>query len=193
MRRRTVDFNKVILPLILLLAVACLLTAPKSAKSAPAGASPTTAKKHAQGKPSLPSEPLQRCAARALRGDFGKLAPWQREGYTQALKSHRHVKLWLTQYYPSEGPDSRCTASGVPVSLRVASANLIPRYSFVWTEQPARLRQVLDTGARRNDRIAKRRGCYAWMDEWIPRKCWRGHDTRIGAAVLIPARCNGGE
>lgn len=129
---------------------------------------------------------LQACARKALSpGDPYHLKPWQRKGYTQALGTHRHVRLWLTQFYPSEGRDSRHTCSGAPVSLRVMAANRMPIGSYVWVAEPARLRQVLDRGSHRNDRIADRHGCYAWGDEWIPCCHWRGLDTRIVDAVLI--------
>jgi len=34
----------------------------------------------------LPSDPFQRCAMRALRGDFGPLKPWQEEAYRLGLE-----------------------------------------------------------------------------------------------------------
>jgi len=81
------------------------------------------------------------------------------------------VRVWATTYYPEEGfPRGARTASGYGCSERVAAANLIPRYAFVWTPATG-IRQVLDTGARRNDAIAQRRyGAEFWVDFWEPRR-----------------------
>lgn len=120
----------------------------------------------------LPDEPFARCAVKALRGDYGQLAEWQRVGYARGLEVGAvPVRVWATTYYPEEGfPRGARTASGYGCSERVAAANLIPRYAFVWTPATG-IRQVLDTGARRNDAVAQRRyGAECWVDFWEPRR-----------------------
>ena len=122
--------------------------------------------------PDLPTDPLQRVAAKALRGDYGKLAEWQVIGYQQALR-HGGVRkrIWLTTYYPEEGfrRGQPCRWWDRGCSERVAAANELPAYAFVYIEGVG-LRQVLDTGAARNDIIARRKGAEHWIDIWEARK-----------------------
>jgi len=120
--------------------------------------------------PELPDDPAQRAAVKALRGDSGKLKPWQAKGYTLILTTGAKADrtLVLTQYNGDEpdgiwdGHDARCT-------LRTAASNKIRQYSFVWTER-SNIRQVLDTGAHSNDSKAREvagRGA-VWVDIWYP-------------------------
>lgn len=119
----------------------------------------------------LPQDPFRRCATKALRGDYGPLQEWQRVGYQRGLeKGATPLPVWVTTYYPEEGfARGEATASGYGCSERVAAANLLPRWCFVWLPSVG-LRQVLDCGARANDRVAQRRGAACWVDLWEPRR-----------------------
>ncbi len=126
--------------------------------------------------PTLPLDPLQRCAAKVERGDFdATLKPWQRDAYRLAVERGATVsgQAWVTCYGPNEGRQGRVTASGTPVSNRVAAANKIKRGSYVWIAQTrgggATMRQILDCGSKRNDRIARDKGARLWIDLWVPR------------------------
>ena len=115
--------------------------------------------------PDLPDDPAQRAATKALRGDHGTLKPWQREGYTLILGTGATASrtLILTQYNGNE-PDGRRDRYGNPCTLRTCASNRLPRHAYVWTER-SNLRQVLDCGARSNDRRAARMGG-TWVDVW---------------------------
>jgi len=138
----------------------------------------------------LPADPLQRCATKALRGDFGTLKPWQIIGYNLALTGKTTVKLaWLTTYYPQEGFwRGKGCRWGIGTSERVAAANLLPAKTYVWISSPPHLRQVWDTGAKWNDRVARRKGAALWCDLWVPYPGWKGIDTRVCPVfILMPA------
>lgn len=117
--------------------------------------------------PDLPSDPFQRTATKALRGDYGKLQRWQHEGYSRGLRDGVTASrtLVLTQYNGREASGKR-DRHGNPCTLRTCASNLIPENSYIWTERTG-LRQVLDTGARSNDGIARRKGGI-WCDIWYP-------------------------
>ncbi|HOQ98187.1 MAG TPA: hypothetical protein PLJ35_05145 [Anaerolineae bacterium] len=138
----------------------------------------------------LPTDPLQRCATKALAGHFGKLAPWQAAGYTLALGGKTSVKLaWITTYYPQEGFwRGKGCRWGIGTSERVAAANLLPAKTYLWITNPPHLRQVWDTGAKWNDRVARRKGADLWVDLWVPRPGWRGLDTRVAEVVVLSRR-----
>jgi hypothetical protein len=56
--------------------------------------------------PTPPQTPAQRVAAKALAGQYGKLAPWQQQGYTRLLAgevTHRG-HAYLTSYGPWDPP-----------------------------------------------------------------------------------------
>jgi hypothetical protein len=116
----------------------------------------------------LPQEPAQRTATLALQGRYGALSSWQREGYTLILQRGATVQgtAWVTHYWAAEGPDGRVDCYGNRCTLRTAAANLLPRKAYVWVSNPCQIRQVLDCGARRNDRIAQRKGADVWIDLW---------------------------
>lgn len=156
------------------------------------------------------SELFVLCANKALAGDFGKLADWQRKGYEAGLCRHRVKMCFLTQYYPQENKAFRRKKDGgnccrwwdAGCSERVIAANRLPAYSFVWIARPAMMRQVLDTGAAYNDRVARAdpaewvtfpgggawgKGADLWADLWVPRPGWRGLDTMTCNVVTIPA------
>jgi hypothetical protein len=130
------------------------------------------------------------CANKALVGDFGKLHPWQEQGYRNGLAKHKVRHVWQTVYFPSEGfPRGQGCRWGIGVSERVVAANRLPAKSFIWIANPAMLRQVWDTGAKRNDRVAEHRGAALWVDIWIPYLGYKGlkNDCYLRDAVLIPA------
>lgn len=140
----------------------------------------------------LPADPALRCATKALRGDYGPLQEWQRVGYTQFL-THGPTwrRVWGTTYYPAEGfrRGQVCRWWGAGCSERVVAANRLPARSWVWCAE-AGLRQVLDTGSPRNDRVADRRGLDLWVDWWEPRRGQTfGDDCVWGMRVATaPAR-----
>jgi hypothetical protein len=126
----------------------------------------------------LPPDPLQRCAVRALAGDYGPLKPWQEAGYRQALAfgTTVHGRAWVTGYYPWEcmrtdprtGKRVLCnTRSGRKPTLRSAAVryDAFNRYVFkyCWTGAYG-LRVVEDSGANSNTRHAKHKGADVWLD-----------------------------
>jgi len=137
----------------------------------------------------LPIDPAMRCAVKALRGDYGELAEWQERGYIAAISCGVDWRrAWATQYYPSEGfPRGQACSTGYPVDERVAAANELPAYAWVWSNTTG-LRQVLDCGARRNDRVARRKGADLWIDFWVPRAGEWGWETKIIDVAVIQPR-----
>jgi len=112
----------------------------------------------------LPKDPFQRTAIRALRGDFGKLQEWQREGYQRGLDQGATATYrFHATYYKLQGHGR----SEEPVSTRMAASNRLPQWSWVWLPNVG-IRQVLDTGAKWNDTLADRAGCDSWCDLWFP-------------------------
>ena len=138
----------------------------------------------------LPRDPFQRCAIRALRGDFGKLAEWQRRGYARglALGVTCNTRVWLTGYYATEGRQGQTDRRGRPCTRRTAAANLVSENAWVWCEAAAELRQVRDCGAHRNDAVARRKGARLWIDYWYryPRRSPFGGSCITRAAVAPP-------
>ena len=139
----------------------------------------------------LPSDPFQRTAVKALRGDFGKLKPWQVSGYKAGLTAGVTVQglAWVTSYYPQEGfYRGKGTRSRVGVSERSAAVSRATwaqrRGMYVWTAAYG-IRIIEDSGATSNDRVARRKGADTWVDKWFPRPMnrnpvtlyamWRGH------------------
>jgi hypothetical protein len=134
----------------------------------------------------LPSCPAQRAAVKAMRGDFGPLAEWQRVAYRLAYDSAcKPLTAWLTQYYPSEGYDRGETcASGYGCSERVAAATSLPLYSLIYIPGVG-VRQVLDTGASFNDPVARRKGADLWVDVWVAQVGDFGFVTDIREIYVI--------
>jgi hypothetical protein len=134
--------------------------------------------------PDLPADPFQRTATRALRGDYGKLARWQRAGYAAGLQQGVTASrcLVLTQYNGHEA-SGKWDGHEHPCTMRTAAANRIPQYAWVWTERTG-LRQVLDTGARANDRVARSKGG-TWVDIWYPTA---RHAREAGVDGWMPTR-----
>lgn len=132
----------------------------------------------------LPADPFQRCAVKALRGDYGTLADWQRRGYQAGLAAGVTVQgtATVTTYYPQEGfPRGQATRSGAGVCEKHAAClrREWPRLrgSYVWvqptTNSQGRLvggiRQIMDTGANSNhSRFGTRMGSDRWLDYWYP-------------------------
>jgi len=98
----------------------------------------------------LPDDPFRRCAVKALRGDYGTLADWQRQAYEWGLARGLRVppenRAKVTSYGPWE-PCGKYTASGEAVSLRWVSVDPkhVPLGTLIWT--PWGLRYAMDTGA----------------------------------------------
>lgn len=124
---------------------------------------------HAPPAPAMPTDPLQRCATRAMRGEFGPLTAWQASWYAQALVTQpTSRRVWLTQYGPWEGYGGD--------DYHVA-ANVLPRGTVVWLSKPGQLRVVTNRGARSNDRHARSHSCAYWMDLWTRYRGQYGLDT----------------
>ena len=105
---------------------------------------------------------------KALRGDFGKLAPWQVEGY-KVIAEHRAVRklAWITHYATGEPEVGTLTASGRRVESGRTLAMLdVPFGTFVLLDLPSgfTLRQVWDRGSRANLPRARRKGAQTWCD-----------------------------
>lgn len=135
--------------------------------------------------PELPSDPGQRCAVKALRGDYGSLSCWQRAGYTAIATGGRPRALVLTAYYGTE-PSGRYDGHDQRCSMRTCASNRLPQYAWLWTPQSG-LRQVLDTGSPSNDRTARMLGG-TWVDVWWPRRGQAGVDGWVVARGTVAAR-----
>jgi len=111
----------------------------------------------------LPADVVYRqVATKALDGRFGPLEPWQRQGYEKLLrlcssatnnrKGITRKMAWITVYNEHDKGCNRWTASGREVSHRVAAMIDKPWGTWVLVDLPEgyQLRQVFDTGSRRN-------------------------------------------
>ena len=115
----------------------------------------------------------QRVAERALAEDFGELEWWQEQGYQKLLDADPEKKLaWVTCYTAGEPGVNHTTASGMPVSLRVAAMLDVPFGSYVLIDLPKgfELRQCFDRGSRANRRRARSKGADVWVDRYIPHR-----------------------
>jgi hypothetical protein len=100
--------------------------------------------------PELPDDPCQRCAVKALRGDYGKLPGWKRDAYQWGIDNNITCKgkAKVTSYGPWESIamwGGGKTASGSSVNTKGCAAN--PELKFgtlLWT--PYGLRYVTDRG-----------------------------------------------
>ena len=135
------------------------------------------------------ADPLQACAAKALRGDFGTIPNWKLKVYQKVAAQGLTAqgKAWVTSYYPSEGfPRGQHTRSGIGVSERSAAVYRRDwkrlRGCYVWTAAYG-LRVVEDTGANSNHRHAIRNNADIWLDYWFPRPM-RGNP--VTAYAFIP-------
>ena len=98
----------------------------------------------------LPEDPCQRCAVKALRGDYNPLRTWQRYVYQYILDHNITVQGYakLTGYgyhYESERGQNEWTSCGSHVHTAGCSANPeIPLGTLIWT--PYGVRYVNDRG-----------------------------------------------
>ena len=121
----------------------------------------------------LPEDPVERVAAKALRGDYGKLEPFQKAGYTKLSKGqYKTHRVWLTAYSASEGKQGEVDARGRRCTIETLACNKFPLGTVVFVPSESRMRRVLDRGAKSNDRIAKRKGAAFWADRWMPGPRW---------------------
>ena len=131
----------------------------------------------------LPDNPMEACAIRALRGDFGKLAEWQRVGFSRLLENGARRRVaWITHYWTGEPGVNSTTASSRRVETGRTAAMLEPRSgmpygTFVLVDLPAgyQLRQVWDTGSKRNAGRAQRKGAHTWIDLYMPGRTGATH------------------
>jgi len=116
----------------------------------------------------LPSDPFQRCATKALRGDFPGAPAWKLDVYARGLAlGVRTEHTFLVTAYLGTEPDGRVDRRGNRCTWKTAASNRIPYGMHVWTEQWG-IRQIRDCGAKSNDRKADRAGCTSWLDIWFP-------------------------
>ncbi len=146
------------------------------------------------------TDPFKICATKVLRGDYGKVNPKVLAAYRRGLEQGKRVKgnVFLTCYWDAEGRDSRWDCRGRRCGDLHLAANRLPLDTWVWVQWPllatdkhtgkqyiigykSQMRQVLDRGAKRNDRVADRKGC----DLWIDRHTSRPYPTRIGKYAVI--------
>jgi len=113
------------------------------------------------------ADPFRRVALKARAGMFEGAPAWKLAAYERGLAQGATTskRLLLTAYLGTEW-DGKRDRYGNHCTLRHVAANRLPRKSYVWTRYG--LRQVLDCGAKSNDRKADRRGCDAWADYWYP-------------------------
>lgn len=109
----------------------------------------------------LPADPFQRTAVRALRGDYGRLQQWQRDGYSKALEG-RGITCSGYAYLTSYGPWEPAYMSGGPYAADGARLNEtmcaadrgLPFGCLVWAD--GSLRIVRDRGGAVTVSAAKR-------------------------------------
>ena len=130
----------------------------------------------------------QAVAHKALAGEFGELEWWQRKGYEEiaAGAEAKRYTAWVTCYSHTDPGCNRTTASGMPVSMRVAAMLDQPWGTFVLIHLPGgfELRQVYDTGSRKNRHRAQhpprdkrgrlvRQPADVWLDRYLPHRSLR--------------------
>ena len=101
--------------------------------------------------PLLPDDPVQRCATKALRGDYPILKPWQRDAYEWVLAKgvtccgKAKVTSYGKNWESAAMAGGRWTASGSHVHIAGCAANPeIPFGTLIWTSYG--LRYVTDRG-----------------------------------------------
>lgn len=191
-RRRRLRLVYVLLAVAL---VALILTArcegPGASAASERGQAPPQSSEAVSEAHSLPTDAFRRCATKALRGDYGELAPWQAVGYARGLEiGATTARVWTTSFFPAEGfPRGAETRWGYGCSERVVACNRLPARTFVWTQQSG-IRQVLDTGARSNDARAERLGADMWMDVWEEHEgdVWGDENGGVRTVWIVPRR-----
>jgi len=137
----------------------------------------------------LPDDPVQRIATKVLRGDCPS-EQWQRQGYEKLLRvTPTEYQAWITNYSHTDPGCNRVTASGRKVSQRVAAMIDQPWATWVLIDLPEgyELRQVFDTGSRRNIWRAQnpprdkhgglvRLPAETWVDRYLP---YRSFDSWV--------------
>lgn len=154
---------------------------------------------------SLPCDPVQRVATKALTEAYGVLEPWQREGYELCLAQDARIagRALVTHYGPPRFKRGARVRYGIRLSERVVAAIMVDRtrreglvpnrilwsgdYVLVRLSRGWELRQVLDTGAMSNWGKARRKGCTLWLDRWT------GHQAtkqRTWQCDFVPIRAH---
>lgn len=134
----------------------------------------------------LPADLLQRCARKALRGDFGKVPAWKLAIYQRVLNKGLTIqgRAKRTNYCP-QCSGTHC-ADGSPVRRGICAASRnIPMHSIIWLATDGLLK-VCDRGGwvRVGGRYT-RRGETANFDVWVPDcpgGCWTGPGTKRNVA-----------
>lgn len=129
----------------------------------------------------LPDDPLQRASAKALRGDFGPLQPWQRQWYERVQGAEiapvtvnaTQYGLWDPQRYKGDTYHIAC--------------NVLPRGTVVWLEATGMLHVVTNRGASSNDRTARGKPWYAayWIDVWTKYRGQYGWERRNSRMYVL--------
>lgn len=163
--------------------------------------------------PETTPPPISECVLLAFHEDACRqltkpgLPDWQRVALTNALSYPQAVKVrraFITYYCPpafKRGAGCRWWGRASKrdrtkgCSERVVGANLLTPYSFVWvgTSKPngtvqGEIRQVLDTGADYNDRIAETKGADLWLDYWVPTAKQGRRYEGVKYVISIPRR-----
>jgi hypothetical protein len=133
-------------------------------------------------------DPVQRCAAKALAGEYGELQDWQRCAYQYVLDQGVTVpeanRAKLTSYGPWE-PCGTHTYSGdrVTTAMCAVDKSQIPLGTLVWTAWG--LRYAMDTGGAVKSRWPYiRRGENAVIDYYT----MRGVETERAQPWVIVKR-----
>jgi len=132
------------------------------------------AKAHA----ALPADPVQRVAAKALRGDYEELEAWQHKAYTYALAQNAQVSgvAWLTHYTPWEGfYRGNAVRWGQGCSERIAAAIMIDRAWYKGLPTDKRDRPGLDLSRQ------------VWTGDYILTKLPTGWQVRRGQPLSVAA------
>lgn len=139
--------------------------------------------------PDLPTDPLQRVAQKALRGDFGVIPAWKLAIYRKVVeKGLTAEKVAKRTSYCRKCAGTRCAdGSRVRRGICAASPN-IPMHSVIWLASDGLLK-VCDRGGLVQVGRARWRGKWynctkgnetANFDVWKPRcvgHCWTGPGT----------------
>ena len=150
------------------------------------------------GQTPLPDDPLQRCATKAVRGDFGRVPGWKLDFYQKVLDEGLTVdgKAKRTTYCPYCAGDTCADGSPVRNGICAASPN-VRMHAIVWLATDGILK-VCDRGGLVKVGTVKwkgkavtctRPGESANFDVWVTRckgSCWHGPGTKrhVPYAVL---------
>ena len=161
------------------LAVALVSILPAHSQTAEAAA-PIIAQAEPPSPEVLPNAPLQRCATKALRGDFGTVPAWKLDAYRHVIERRLTAqgRAKRTTYCPSCSGLTCADGSRVRPGICAASRN-IPMHAIVWLASDGLLK-VCDRGGWVDLRHV-RRGETANFDVWVPKcagGCWTGPGTK---------------